>query len=350
MKSIKNYLSLVEDGAGYGALDLAKDAGAGAAGMAVVGKELGTKQLSKLVPGLGSGLSLKNAWDRFQKGDRTGAVISALAAAGYLIPGPAGWVVGGMGDAANVGRDLASKMTNTAVNEDFNMNSADHIKAIKTKLAQIDEQFASKVLPIGADAFPTMYNVGKQNLDDLLARVGTANQAVPKVAGTATQAVPKVAGPSADDLIKQIPTGQVSKTRTGPAAGDKPYSSVEPKDTAQAMKRAASSSSDDAARAAASKSNNNISKSAAALAAAGGLAYYGASPDGSSNPPGPGKQPGGIASNPPATAAGGLTAEEEQELALLADKLGKHMGSNPQLDALLLRHTKHRGNAGIPQP
>jgi hypothetical protein len=315
MKSIKNYISLVEDDTGYGALDLAKDAGAGAAGMAVVGKELGTKQLAKMVPGLGSGLALKNAWDRFQKGDRTGAVISALAAAGYLIPGPGGWTLGGMGDAANVGRDIQQwykdNQTKKDVKEDFNMNSVDQIKAIRTKLAQIDEQFAPKAAAIGAEVFPTVTNIGKQGLDDLLARYSA--QAGLKGAASSADDIGRAATskvePSADELIKQIPTGRTP-------------------------------------------SNNNVAKSAAALAAAGGLALYGARPDGSTNTPGgkPGGKPGGIAANPAAAGAGGLSPEEEQELALLADKLGKHMGRNPDVDKLLLRHTKLRGNGGIPNP
>ena len=105
MKDLRYYISLVED-SGSLTKELGTSAGAAAAGMALVGKELGTKQLAKMVPGLGSGLAVKDAWDRFSKGDRTGAVIATLAAAGYLIPGPVGWTIGGMGDAANIGRDI----------------------------------------------------------------------------------------------------------------------------------------------------------------------------------------------------------------------------------------------------
>jgi peptidoglycan hydrolase-like protein with peptidoglycan-binding domain len=62
------------------------------------------------------------------------------------------------------------------------------------------------------------------------------------------------------------------------------------------------------------------------------------------------QKPGGTAAKPAAPAAGGgkLNPQEEQELALLANELGAYMGKSPQVDALLLRHQKLRGE--IPQP
>ena len=65
------------------------------------------KVAGKALPLVGTGLSVKDAYDRWQSGDRTGAVISALAGAGYLVPGPAGWVLGGGLDAANLARDMS---------------------------------------------------------------------------------------------------------------------------------------------------------------------------------------------------------------------------------------------------
>jgi len=72
---------------------------------AVAAKTIG-KVVGKALPLVGTGLSIKDAYDRWQSGDRTGAVISALAGAGYLVPGPAGWVLGGGFDAANLARDM----------------------------------------------------------------------------------------------------------------------------------------------------------------------------------------------------------------------------------------------------
>ena len=59
----------------------------------------------KALPYVGTALSVAEAYDRWQAGDRTGAVISTLAAAGYLVPGPAGWVLGGSLEMANSQRD-----------------------------------------------------------------------------------------------------------------------------------------------------------------------------------------------------------------------------------------------------
>jgi len=73
---------------------------------AVAAKTIG-KVVGKALPLVGTGLSIKDAYDRWQSGDRTGAVISALAGAGYLVPGPAGWVLGGGLDAANLARDMS---------------------------------------------------------------------------------------------------------------------------------------------------------------------------------------------------------------------------------------------------
>lgn len=76
-------------------------------GLAKAGLTGAAKVAGKFVPVAGTLLSAKDAYERWTRGDRTGAVISALAGAGWLIPGPAGWVLGGSLDAANLGRDLA---------------------------------------------------------------------------------------------------------------------------------------------------------------------------------------------------------------------------------------------------
>jgi hypothetical protein len=70
-----------------------------------IGKTVGKAAL-KYAPMVGTAISVDDAIDRWQDGDRTGAVISALAGAGYLVPGPAGWVLGGGFDAANLARDM----------------------------------------------------------------------------------------------------------------------------------------------------------------------------------------------------------------------------------------------------
>lgn len=79
-------------------------AGAGATKAALA--KAGAKTVAKAIPGVGSTLSAVDAYNRWKAGDRSGAVISALAGVGWLVPGPLGWAIGGGLDAANIGRDL----------------------------------------------------------------------------------------------------------------------------------------------------------------------------------------------------------------------------------------------------
>lgn len=66
-------------------LDPVKDA-APAAGKAAT-KSLGRRVLGKAIPYVGSGIDAEEAYNRYQRGDRSGAVISALGAVGGLVPG-----------------------------------------------------------------------------------------------------------------------------------------------------------------------------------------------------------------------------------------------------------------------
>jgi len=72
---------------------------------------------AKAIPGVGVALSANEAYERWMKGDRTGAVISALAGAGWLVPGPMGWMLGGSLEAANYGRDKAREKNESSVDE-----------------------------------------------------------------------------------------------------------------------------------------------------------------------------------------------------------------------------------------
>lgn len=316
MKSIRDYLKISEANMPMGrqvakaspaggdsglAGSLASVGAAGGAGAALKKSVQTLAPAAKVIPGAMSAMSVHDAWERYKEGDNSGAVISVLAAAGYLVPGPMGWTLGGAADAVNIGRDigkgvydpLAQKAKDLVNEEKKIMNNAEHIAALRQTLSKIEEGPGSVVLR--------------------------------KAAGSQ---VDTVANPR---VVKDM--GKIDATEV-------PYRELP----------GSSSAAPGQAAAATSKGSNTAKKvgAAAAIGAAGTAGYLATRGGGGASPPGPGKQPGG-GGNPPAT-AGGLTAEEEQELALLADKLGKHMGRNPQLDALLLRHTKHRGNAGIPQP
>jgi len=57
------------------------------AGAKAGAKSIGKKVLGRVIPGAGIALDAEEAYRRYQKGDRTGAVISALGAAGGFVPG-----------------------------------------------------------------------------------------------------------------------------------------------------------------------------------------------------------------------------------------------------------------------
>jgi hypothetical protein len=257
------------------------------------------------IPGAMTALSVKDAYERWQEGDRTGSVISVLAAAGYLIPGPMGWVLGGIPDALNLGRDigrgdydaLGQAVKDYVTKEENDMNPIEQIAALREKLAGIEEG------PVSAG-----FKQGAKHSN--------------KVAATGAQDA---------RVVKDMgPAVQVSR----PALPAAPTAPTVP---------------------AAVNTTNNAGKIAvggAAAAGAAGLAGYLSTkdkPGQSSNPPAQGssnaaKPPPGI--TPPTSSS--LTADEEQELALLANELGKEMGRLPDLDNLLLRHQKLRGE--MPQP
>lgn len=66
-----------------------------------------SKILGKALPGVGTALSWKDAYDRAKEGDFLGAGLAGLAGAAYLVPG-VGTAVGTGLDAVNIGRDLSS--------------------------------------------------------------------------------------------------------------------------------------------------------------------------------------------------------------------------------------------------
>ena len=269
------------------------------------------------IPGAMTALSVKDAYERWQEGDRTGSVISVLAAAGYLIPGPMGWVLGGIPDALNLGRGigrgdydaLGQAVKDYVTKEENDMNPIEQIAALREKLAGIEE--------------------------------GPVSTTVKKTGTSMTKA-----GAQDARVVKDMgPAVQVSR----PALPAAPTAPTPP---------------------AAVNTTNNAGKIAAggaAAAGAAGLAGYLSTkdkPGQSSNPPAQGssnaakppasgpaqgssnaaKPPPGI--TPPTSSS--LTVDEEQELALLANELGKEMGRLPDLDNLLLRHQKLRGE--MPQP
>jgi hypothetical protein len=98
-------------------------------------RPLASRAASKVLPGVGTALSAKDALDRWQQGDRTGAVISTLAALGWLVPGPLGWTLGGGLEAANFARDLREHTPRTSLDMDLrHIGKTESLSALKDAL------------------------------------------------------------------------------------------------------------------------------------------------------------------------------------------------------------------------
>ena len=140
------------------------------------------KMAGKAVPFVGTGLSVIDAYNRWQAGDKTGAVISALAGAGWLVPGPAGWVLGGGLDAYNLYRgdqtgsqavsseDVAAIQQNLKIINDWSQvpeNAASITPELKSRIADATAAgvaLTKQAAPIPA-ATPTPATTVPPNLD-----------------------------------------------------------------------------------------------------------------------------------------------------------------------------------------
>jgi hypothetical protein len=98
-------------------------------------RPIASRAASKILPGVGTALSAKEAMRRWQQGDRTGSVISTLAALGWLVPGPLGWTLGGGLEAANLARDLREQTPRTDLDMDLrHIGKTKSLSALKDAL------------------------------------------------------------------------------------------------------------------------------------------------------------------------------------------------------------------------
>lgn len=115
-------------------------AGATKAGLAKVG----AKTAAKVIPGAGTTLSAIDAYNRWQEGDRSGAVISALAGVGWLVPGPLGWVLGGGLDAANLARDYKAGKFDNLTSDDTSQAAQPLAKSSDPKVMALQKYLAAQ--------------------------------------------------------------------------------------------------------------------------------------------------------------------------------------------------------------
>lgn len=117
----------VVKGIGQSAIDIAKDSGATMGAGYAAGKAA-SKVLGKKIPGVGTALYGKDAYDRFKSGDYTGAALQGAGAVASLIPG--------IGTAAALGIDAATAAKDYASSEE---PESDDIESIKKQLPKLQK-------------------------------------------------------------------------------------------------------------------------------------------------------------------------------------------------------------------
>ncbi len=122
----------------------------------LAGQTLAKKAASKIIPGVGTALSYKDAWDRWQKGDKVGAAMAGAAGTAFLVPGP-GTAVGTALDAANIGRDIKAGEYDDLFKEENVLK-----KKNKKHDAEIDESLFGDALRYGAKGARWVKNLIKQ--------------------------------------------------------------------------------------------------------------------------------------------------------------------------------------------
>lgn len=115
----------------------------------LAGQTLAKKAASKIIPGVGTALSYKDAWDRWQKGDKVGAAMAGAAGTAFLVPGP-GTAVGTALDAANIGRDIKAGEYDDLFKEENVLK-----KKNKKHDAEIDEALVGDAIKYGARGIKT---------------------------------------------------------------------------------------------------------------------------------------------------------------------------------------------------
>ena len=320
-----------------------------------------SKGFSRFLPGVGLAASGYDAYNRAKRGDWTGAALSGAGGLASFIPG--------IGTAASLGLAAANAMrdkqrTGSYFPTDTELDAANPDN--KTQTQPVDQQPAQPTLPPGAD--PKVYALQQQLIAKgakitLDGKMGPQTQNAMKQFGMAEEIKEEMMTESEKIAelrmkLQQIDEGPMDVLR-GAWQGAKNIGSafragVADPAGAKALAPAATNAGEKAALKTGAAIARNPGKTAlagTALGAAGGAALTspGQVPPGAAAKPAAAKPAGGAA-KPAAkpAAAQPLNAQEEQELALLAKEFEPYMGKLPQLDALLLKHQKIRGD--IPQP
>ena len=174
------------------------------AGLKAGSKSLGSKLLGKAIPGVGVALDAEEAYRRYQNGDRTGAVISALGAAGGLLPG-VGPAISYGATGVNLARDAYNSASGSNAKSLNPVTTAANQRAQEKGMTGRGSQ--SKVPPVAAPVKPS-------------ATSPTQTNTIPKVSGDSNT------NPNALDDKETIVNPQTPPESVPKAAAVKPPAST----------------------------------------------------------------------------------------------------------------------------
>lgn len=218
-------------GIGQTAIDVVKDSGATMATGYAAGKAA-SKILGKKIPGVGTALYGKDAYDRFKKGDYTGAALQGAGAVASLIPG--------IGTAATLGIDAATAAKDYYNNDDSDIESTDpnfdpDIAAIQQELVnkgekiKVDGIFSDNLIVLGKKH--GFIKEEKMNNDDLryyinliekkgpFSRVAAAKGPAMGNKASGWDKVKNKAASGWDNVKNKAASNPVATTLTGAAVG-----------------------------------------------------------------------------------------------------------------------------------
>jgi hypothetical protein len=359
-----------------------------------------------IIPGVGAALGAQDAYNRYKKGDLTGAAISGVGAAASLIPGVGG-LVGGLGSAglnalrdkqrtgsylpsddeiaAGVAKDKAAQPTATAAAPVAAPVASTVPPGGDPKVFALQKQLIAKGAKIKADGimgdqtrtamkqFPGVavaeQNKGNdmsesQRIAELMSRLAQLEQSQPQVADEGIADLAKGVG----NFFRGAKAGAqggaaASNVASGAAnlgkAGDKGMAAAQAvKNAGQTVKTAATSNT---AKNIAKVGGGAAAGAGTVAALSGGAATKPADAPNQSdaetarlarqNAGAAPKPTAGAGTKPaaaPAAAPAGPSPADLQELGTLAQELEPFMGQLPDLDNALLAWEKVK--ASIPQP
>ena len=289
------------------------------------------KTLAKALPGVGLAIGAKDAYDRFQKGDYTGAGIAGLSGVTSLIPG--------VGTAATLGLDAANLARDYKRGEFDDPAPAQAAKPVRTgdpKVLALQKQLIAKGAKIQADGimgpqtqaamkqFPLSVAENIALLRDQLAMLETMEEEVEEIAEVASEeeVTEVVSDDNEEEQTDESALGALANIGKNFASGLKGGKTVQQIGKAgQFGKIAPGGRTAQKVGSAIGKNPVKTALGATAVGAGAGLALGGAA-GAAAKPERPSGGAGGKPTAPTAPATAGLTPEQQELIKQIQATMG----------------------------